>query len=84
MGATFAHSTAILRVLTDSFPSPLPATPEGLARAKIDPETGLLARLDDEDGIMELFEAGRLPPMPETGQGDNQDAPLEEDPYEIF
>ena len=61
-----------------------PVMPEGLARAKIDPETGLLARLDDEDGIMELFEAGRLPPMPETGQGDNQDAALEEDPYEIF
>jgi penicillin-binding protein 1A len=61
-----------------------PIMPEGLAHAKINPETGLLARLDDEDGIMELFEAGRLPPMPETGQGDNQDAALEEDPYEIF
>jgi penicillin-binding protein 1A len=59
-------------------------TPDGLAHAKINPETGLLARLDDEDGIMELFEAGRLPPMPEPGQGDNQDAALEEDPYEIF
>lgn len=61
-----------------------PVMPEGLAHAKINPETGLLARLDDKDGIMELFEAGRLPPMPETGQGDNQDAALEEDPYEIF
>jgi penicillin-binding protein 1A len=61
-----------------------PVMPEGLARAKIDPDTGLLARLDDEHGIMEIFEAGRLPPMPDSGQGDNQDAALEEDPYEIF
>jgi penicillin-binding protein 1A len=61
-----------------------PEMPEGLARARIDPDTGLLARLDDEGAIMELFEAGRLPPMPEAGQGESQDAALEEDPYEIF
>lgn len=34
MGATLTHGTANLRVLTDSIPSPLPATPEGLARAE--------------------------------------------------
>jgi penicillin-binding protein 1A len=61
-----------------------PEMPEGLARARIDPETGLLARLEEDGAIMELFEAGRLPPMPDTGLGESQDAPLEEDPYEIY
>ena len=61
-----------------------PAMPEGLAQAKIDPETGMLARLDNSDAIMEIFQAGRLPPMQEIDQGDDQDVPLEEDPYEIY
>jgi penicillin-binding protein 1A len=61
-----------------------PAAPEGLARARIDPDTGLLARLEDEDAIMEIFQAGRLPPMPESGRGESPDATLEEDPYEIY
>jgi len=61
-----------------------PALPEGLARARIDPATGLLARLDDNDAIMEIFQAGRLPPMPESGQGESRDDAPEEDPYEIY
>jgi penicillin-binding protein 1A len=61
-----------------------PAVPEGLARARIDPDTGLLARLEDDDAIMEIFQAGRLPPMPESGPGESSDATLEEDPYEIY
>jgi len=61
-----------------------PEIPEGLARARIDPETGLLARLDDSDAIMEIFQAGKLPPMADSGYGESQDAPLEEDPYEIY
>ena len=61
-----------------------PTMPEGLARARIDPDTGLLARLDDDAAIMEIFQAGKLPPMPETGQGESPDASLEEDPYEIY
>jgi penicillin-binding protein 1A len=61
-----------------------PEMPEGLAQAKIDPETGMLARLDDDTAIMEIFQAGRLPPMQENIQGEDQDAPLEEDPYEIY
>jgi penicillin-binding protein 1A len=61
-----------------------PVMPEGLAQAKIDPETGMLARLDNDDAIMEIFQAGRLPPMQELEQGDDQDVPLEEDPYEIY
>ncbi len=61
-----------------------PAIPEGLAQAKIDPETGMLARLDNPDAIMEIFQAGRLPEMQQPEQGEEQDAPLEEDPYEIY
>jgi penicillin-binding protein 1A len=61
-----------------------PAMPEGLAQAKIDPQTGMLARLDNDNAIMEIFQAGRLPPMQEMDQGDDQDVPLEEDPYEIY
>ena len=61
-----------------------PVAPDGLARARIDPDTGLLARLDDDDAIMEIFQAGRLPPMTESGHGESSDAPIEQDPYEIY
>ncbi len=61
-----------------------PLVPDGLAQAKIDPETGMLATLDNPDAIMEIFQAGRLPPMQETEQGGDQDVPLEEDPYESY
>jgi len=61
-----------------------PVMPEGLSQAKIDPKTGLLARLDNDTAIMEIFQAGRLPPMEEPGQGDDQDDALEENPYEIY
>jgi len=61
-----------------------PRMPEGLAQAKIDPESGLLARRDNEDAIMEIFQAGRLPPMqPSLGQ-ETQDLQSDEDPYEIY
>jgi penicillin-binding protein 1A len=61
-----------------------PAMPEGLAQARINPETGMLARAGDPDSVMEVFQAGRLPPMPADVEGEDQDAPLEEDPYEIY
>jgi hypothetical protein len=44
----------------------------------------MLARLENDDSIMEIFQVGRLPPMQEPGQGDEQDVTLEEDPYEIY
>ncbi|NCF62148.1 MAG: PBP1A family penicillin-binding protein [Gammaproteobacteria bacterium] len=75
-----AYSAAALDGLDDS----PPVMPEGLAQAKIDPETGLLARLENDEAIMEIFQAGRLPPMQEIIQGDDPDVPLEEDPYEIY
>ena len=54
-----------MAVALDGVPDSPPAMPEGLAQARIDPETGMLTRLDNEDAIMEIFQAGRLPPMPD-------------------
>jgi penicillin-binding protein 1A len=61
-----------------------PLMPEGLAQARIDPDSGLLARLDNDDAIMEIFQVGRLPPMEQVTGGENQDISTEEDPYEIY
>jgi membrane carboxypeptidase/penicillin-binding protein len=58
--------------------------PDGLAQARIDPETGLLAPPGSEGTIMEIFEVGRMPPMQQHADGETPDAPLEEDPYEIY
>jgi penicillin-binding protein 1A len=73
-----------MKVALEGVPDNPPVMPEGLAQARIIPETGLLAPLEREGTIMEIFQAGRLPPMQETGPGDTQDDPLEEDPYEIY
>ena len=73
-----------MRVALEGVPDEPPAMPDGLAQARIDPETGLLAPLDRDGTIMEVFQAGRLPPMQETGPGENPNAPLEEDPYQIY
>jgi penicillin-binding protein 1A len=73
-----------MAVALEGVPDNPPVMPEGLAQARIDPETGMLARLENDDAIMEIFQVGRLPPMQEPGQGDEQDVTLEEDPYEIY
>jgi penicillin-binding protein 1A len=61
-----------------------PETPEGLAQARINPETGQLARLDNRNAIVEIFQVGRLPPMESGTAGENEDASTSEDPYEIY
>jgi penicillin-binding protein 1A len=61
-----------------------PEMPEGLAQAKIDPATGLIAKLDDNDAIVEIFEAGKLPPMQADAGGESQDVTSTEDPYENY
>jgi penicillin-binding protein 1A len=61
-----------------------PAMPEGLAQARINPETGLLAALDNPDAIVEIFETGTLPRMEQQAEGDDADAAEEEDPYDIY
>ena len=69
--------------LTDLADAP-PAMPAGLAQARIDPDTGLLATLDNPDAIMEIFEAGNLPAMEAETVGESQDASSAESPYEIY
>jgi penicillin-binding protein 1A len=59
-----------------------PQMPEGLAQAKINPETGLIARLDNPDTMMEVFEVGKMPPMEAAAGGDSQDVSAAQDPYE--
>lgn len=61
-----------------------PVMPSGLAQARIDPETGLLTRLDNPDAIMEIFAAGNLPAMEAETIGDSEDASSAESPYEIY
>jgi penicillin-binding protein 1A len=61
-----------------------PVMPPGLAQARIDPETGLLTRLDNPDAIMEIFAAGNLPAMEAETVGESQDASSAENPYEIY
>ena len=62
---------------------PLPL-PDGITQARINPETGLLTRLDNSSGIMEVFETGSLPPMEDRTEGANSDAVKEENPYDNF
>jgi penicillin-binding protein 1A len=68
----------------EGLPDELPELPPGLVQARIDPDTGLLAALDNPDAIMEVFQAGRLPQMEESLQGVKTDATTEEDPYDIY
>ncbi|MDT8319248.1 MAG: penicillin-binding protein 1A [Xanthomonadales bacterium] len=68
----------------EGVPDRPPAMPEGLAQARIDPQTGLLARLDDADAIMEIFQTGRLPPKNDPKTGDDKGDETEENPYEIY
>ncbi|NNE06015.1 MAG: penicillin-binding protein 1A [Xanthomonadales bacterium] len=75
---------SFMKVALDGVPDEPPLMPNGLAQARINPETGLLARPDDPDAIMELFEAGNLPRMEDSAPGANPDDPEEEDPYDIY
>jgi penicillin-binding protein 1A len=71
-----------MRVALSGVPDQVPEIPEGITKARIDPVTGLLARLDNHDAVMEVFNMGSLPPMEDTVEGDNSDAGTEEDPYD--
>ena len=61
-----------------------PLMPEGLAQARIDPDSGFLARPDNDQAIIEIFQAGSLPPMEKATGGQSRDEAPEEDPYEIY
>ena len=73
-----------MAVALEGRPDTPPAMPPGLVQARIDPDTGLLAALDNPKAIMEVFQAGHLPEMEEGSQGVNADAKTEENPYDIY
>jgi penicillin-binding protein 1A len=73
-----------MRVALQGVPDKAPEIPEGITRARIDPQTGLLARVGNNDAIMEVFSLGSLPPMEDAVEGDQSDAVTEEDPYDNF
>ena len=54
------------------------------AGTEINPDTGLLARLENQAATMEVFESGSLTPMEDAVEGDRSDAVKEEDPYDSF
>ncbi len=73
-----------MRVALQGIPDTPPEIPEGITQARIDPESGLLARIDNRDAIVEVFDMGSLPPMEDAKEGDKSDAVTEEDPYDSF
>lgn len=76
--------TDYMRVALDGTPDQIPEIPEGVTQARIDPDTGLLARLENRNAIMEVFNRGTLPPMEEALEGDRSKVDTEEDPYDSF
>ena len=72
------------RVALRDIPDSAVKIPEGITQARIDPETGLLARLENHNAVMEVFVMGSLPPMEDALEGDRSDARTEEDPYDTF
>lgn len=73
-----------MRVALQDVPDKPPEIPEGITRARIDPQTGLLARIGNQEAIMEVFSMGSLPPMEDAVEGEQSDAVTEEDPYDNF
>ncbi|MBT8068903.1 MAG: penicillin-binding protein 1A [Xanthomonadales bacterium] len=73
-----------MRAALQDVPDKAPEIPEGITRARIDPQTGLVARVGNNDAIMEVFSLGSLPPMEDAVEGDQSDAVTEEDPYDNF
>jgi penicillin-binding protein 1A len=73
-----------MRVALRDVPDEPVPLPDGITLARINPETGLLARLDNPDGIMEVFETGSLPPMEDRTEGTNSETVKEENPYDNF
>lgn len=73
-----------MRVALQDVPDKVPEIPEGIVQARINTETGLLARLENHDAIMEVFALGSLPPLEDAVEGDNSDAATEEDPYDSY
>ena len=73
-----------MRVALQDLPEQTVEVPEGITQARIDPETGLLARLENPAAVMEVFKTGTLPSMEDAVEGDDPDLSTEEDPYDSF
>ena len=73
-----------MRVALQDVPEQSPEIPEGITQARIDPVTGLLARIENRDAIVEVFDMGSLPPMEDAKEGEQSDAVTEENPYDSF
>jgi penicillin-binding protein 1A len=73
-----------MRVALQGIPDRVPEIPDGITKARIDPDTGLLARFDNPDAISEVFDMSSIPPMEDSKEGDQSDAVTEEDPYDSF
>ena len=73
-----------MRVALQDVPDQPPEIPVGITQARIDPVTGLIARIENRNAIVEIFEMGSLPPMEEATEGEQADAVTEEDPYDSF
>ena len=73
-----------MRVALQDVPDQSPEIPEGITEARIDPVTGLLARIENRDAIVEVFDMGSLPAMEDAKEGEQSDAVTEENPYDSF
>jgi len=73
-----------MRVALTDIPDLVIEIPEGITQARIDPDTGLLARPENRNAVMEVFQTGSLPPMEDAVEGEHSETGTEEDPYDNF
>ena len=73
-----------MRVALTDIPDLVPEIPEGITQARIDQDTGLLARPENRNAVMEVFQTGSLPPMEGAVEGKHSETGTEEDPYDNF
>ena len=73
-----------MRVALTNIPDLVPEIPEGITQARINPDTGLLARSENQNAVMEVFQTGSLPPMEAAIEGEHSEMGTEEDPYDSF
>jgi penicillin-binding protein 1A len=73
-----------MRVALTDVPDLVPEIPEDITQARIDPDTGLLARPENRNAVMEVFQTGSLPSMEGVIEGVHSETGTEEDPYDNF
>ena len=71
-----------MRVALTNVPDLVLEIPEGITQARINPDTGLLARSENQNAVMEVFQTGSLPPMEGAVEGEHSEMGTEEDPYQ--